>query len=332
MLVYIEDPTHTSYQVRNQLMSVAPKVSYDAWTAAFERAVPMNPWHLAQALIANSPLQSEVLDLMSTSGLDAYYRNLVNNAQTGAGISMLTIYEAEQALWYGRKTAALHNLTAKALHSGDPQAMANVLALHTDYAVHTSPISLTALHMAAGDLVAARDVVDDAIMVPTLTDYFKVQDLYLTLLENNQTLMDIDALGISTLESFAAERSLASGAAKAWLTQLGRPLVEDIVLPAPDRSPDAEDRISIVSAAVGVRAYPNPSNGPVYLVVQLPEGTEAGSVRVLDPLGRLVVEKTFTGDVSIVDLDGTGLANGVYAAAAYADGIAIGTTKFEVVE
>lgn len=75
---------------------------------------------------------------------------------------------------------------------------------------------------------------------------------------------------------------------------------------------------------------PNPSRGPVALAVRLPEGSDQGTVRVHDPMGRMVMEQRFTGNVQLIELDTKGLGNGLFVAEVKADGILIGTTKFEI--
>lgn len=69
---YVKDPAHTSYEVRNQLMLVAPKASKEAWVEAFAREPAMNSWHLAQALLANSPLEPAVMNMMKDSHLTPF--------------------------------------------------------------------------------------------------------------------------------------------------------------------------------------------------------------------------------------------------------------------
>lgn len=49
----------------------------------------MNPWHLAQALLANSPLEAKVLVMMDEYGLAPFYKELVLEGQ-GGGVSIHT--------------------------------------------------------------------------------------------------------------------------------------------------------------------------------------------------------------------------------------------------
>lgn len=328
LIDFINDAGNDSYAVRNQLMLVAPAVSDAAWKSAFTRSVPMNPWHLAQALIANSPLTPEVTEMMTTYNLGAYYRQLVNGAQNG-GVSMHSIYRSEIAYWRGRHARALRDLTARAIHSGDPHALANAFDWHGTHGVGNSAQSMLALSYAMGDNARARQVVDDALISGKQPEYWDVQDLYLTLRENNQGVQDVDASGLAMLDAIATSGLYGSGHAQVWLTILGESFADHVVLPQHNRAPQAasdEDD----TAPLLMQVQPNPSNGPVAVSLQLPEGADGGAIRVLDPLGRQVYQTTFTGSVQIVEIDTREMANGVYLAEVQVDGIQLGVTKFEL--
>ncbi|MBL0044996.1 MAG: hypothetical protein IPP33_11565 [Flavobacteriales bacterium] len=74
---------------------------------------------MAQALLANSPLQSEVVSLMDRSELTPFYKQLVNNGQ-GGGLNNLTIKESEMAYYRHKHEHALNDLAADALMNEDP--------------------------------------------------------------------------------------------------------------------------------------------------------------------------------------------------------------------
>ncbi len=123
---YVRNLANTSYQVRNQLMLVAPKVSSDVWKLVFYREVPMNSWHLAQALIANSPLEPEVYRMMEESELTAYYKQLVANEQ--GGMNMQTIMESELAYWESEQSQALFVYSALALEEDATVTIADAIS------------------------------------------------------------------------------------------------------------------------------------------------------------------------------------------------------------
>ncbi|MBK8339182.1 MAG: hypothetical protein IPK99_03885 [Flavobacteriales bacterium] len=123
-----------------------------------------------------------------------------------------------------------------------------------------------------------------------------------------------------------------SGHAQAWLTLLGGSFGDHVVLPTHNqqRSARARER-AVASPPVFVNVHPNPSNGPVVVVCNLPEGATGGALVVRDPLGRTIHQQQFLGEVQVLDLDTRQLASGVYSAYLEADGIWIGVAKFELV-
>lgn len=329
LIHYIDDLANSSYQVRNQLMLVAPKVSSEAWKHAFKRQVPLNPWHMAQALIANSPLQPEVLSMMEEYGFEGVYAQLVKNAQTG-GTSMLSIMEAEMAHWYGKQAQATSSYTAMALRSNDPTRLQLAVQLHTDHPVLTSAQSLYALYLTLNQLTNARVVLDNNLQDPQLGDYFAVQDLHLSLLENGQDLEDLDANGRSALRNLMADVGSGASVAKAWLLMLGYEAPDNIVLPRPVRSANVQEDISAIAMPWSIAAYPNPANGPVFFAVCLPEGAEKGMVRIIEPTGRLVSERAVP-STNIVEYGAGHREAGVYVAVLYADEVEVGHCSFVVV-
>lgn len=331
LLDFINDPANSSYAVRNELMLVAPSVDYTAWRTAFERTPPMNPWHMAQALIANSPLDPSVIGLMNTYGMDSYFRELVEGAQNG-GTSMHTIYGSDISHFRGKQAEGLRDLTSAALAGNSTTALQAALTMHQQHPGSGSAQSELALHLALGDLAAARGLVDDNLTTSNVPEYWQVQDLYLDLLENELGPEDVNGNDLASLQAIAASALYGAAHAKAWLMLLGDSLTEHIVLPRPlgQRSSIAHRSSSASQPPGTLEVHPNPSNGPVYIVAQLPEGAETGLIRVMDPLGRLVLERRFTGPVQIIDLDGYELASGFFTVGLSADGIAIGMAKFEV--
>jgi hypothetical protein len=288
----------------------------------------MNPWHLAQALMANSPLTPDVIDMMTTYNLGAYYRQLVNGAQNG-GVSMHSIYRSEIAYWHGRHARALRDLTARAIHSGEPNALANAFDWHVTHGTSTSPQSMLALSYAMGDDGRARQVVDAELTANHQPEYWDVQDLYLDLRENSQGVQEVDAIGQQMLQAIATSGLYGAGHAQVWLTILGQSFPDHVVLPQRNRASQAANE-GFDIPQVQMQVQPNPSSGPIAVCLKLPEGMDGGTIRVVDPVGRLVYQVTFTGNAQIVEIDTRKMANGVYLAEVEADGIQVGVTKFEL--
>jgi hypothetical protein len=225
----------------------------------------------------------------------------------------------------------MHDRTAKALLSGNAGQLFTARKLHLEHPLTTSLVDAYGLSLAQVDGPGARAAVTSGLQHGLLSEYFSVQDLYLSLLEDGKRATELDADGIYQLEQLARDGKSGAGAARAWLSLLGQQWNEEVILPKPVRSFQAQEMPLVDTEAPLIEAYPNPTNGPVYLVVHLPEGASEGLVRVMDPLGRLVLENRVAGAVQILDVNTQGMALGFYTAGLHVDGIAAGTVNFEVV-
>jgi hypothetical protein len=330
---YVKDPAHTSYEVRNQLMLVAPKASKEAWVEAFAREPAMNSWHLAQALLANSPLEPAVMNMMKDSHLTPFYKDLVKNGQNG-GISMHSIYKSEIAHFYGQKATALQAMLRKSMTSTDPTARALTKQALDDYPTTGADAAKLALYYMANDLSPARSLVDAHLLAGGEDkDYWTVQDLLIDQLGASQSPLALDANGVSILQNIATNDGLGAAEAQAWLALLGQPTVEEVILPGSTKQlrRNTAEVASEKQEEPMLSAYPNPSNGPVYMVYHVPEGVERTEILIHDGSGRLIRTENVAAKNGILELEAKALASGLHIASLYFDGIQVGTAKVEVI-
>lgn len=323
---FVANPGNSSYQVRNKLMLVAPKVSSDVWRLVFDRLADMNPWHLAQALIANSPLEPEVNRMMEESELTPYYKQLVANEQ-GGGMNMQTIMESELAYWYSEQSQALVAHTALALLEDPAVSLAQAIDLHQQYPVQGSAEQIHLLRLAGGDLETARAEMN-VVLADEHDAWWDMQNITLALLETGgETLSSGQE---AALQSIAAGNGLGAIAARAWLAQVqAAPTALDVILPGTDTRSYMGGRGATTEPLpefLGV--YPNPTKGEAYVTWHLPEGATNGDLLVQDATGRAVQRKNLAGSGGIVVLPQNQLPPGVYAVALRADGILVGVVKF----
>ena len=77
-------------------------------------------------------------------------------------------------------------------------------------------------------------------------------------------------------------------------------------------------------------AYPNPSNGPVYLVYTVPEGVENVELNMHDAQGRLVHSSRPQPRNGIVEVLAKDLSSVVHLVSHRYDGIQVATAKVSV--
>ena len=324
---FVANPANTSYQVRNQLMLVAPKVSSEVWKLVFERTEEMNPWHMAQALIANSPLEPEVYRMMDQSYLTPYYKQLVANEQDG--MNMQTIMESELAYWQSEQAEALKVYASLAMDEQPAVTFAEAIALYQEYPIAGSSEQIHLLRMAAGDLSAARAELDQKL-AGVHSPWWELQNIHLSMLESGAEAPT--AAQVITLEGLAASEGPGAIAARAWLAQInGEAVAVKVILPGAGTRSFLGGRAGRVDTApVLLGIYPNPTQGQAYITCQLPEGADQGELVVLDPTGRLVLSKTIQPGVGIIELPRAQLNVGAYVVTLKADGTRVANGKFIV--
>lgn len=329
---YVKDPAHTSIQVRNKLMLVAPKASKAAWLEVFNRLSDLNAWHVAQALLANSPLEPGVKEMLDNSTLDPFYKELVEDGQNG-GVSMHSIYQSEVAHFNARKTQALQAMVRKSLLSTDPADRAATLAALDQYPGTSNDGAKLALHFATNELVQARSLVDAKVLAagPDL-GYWQVQHLLLELKEDGLSPLDLDANKIPDLHAISNADGIGAAQAQAWLELLGTSTTETVILPDKNKRRKEERKAastSAVEAVLGV--YPNPSNGPVFVVYEVPYGVEIAELLVHDAQGRLIRSAKGQSSGGVLDIPENSMVSGVHVVSLYWDGILVDSAKLEVI-
>jgi len=128
LIFYIKNPANTSIQVRNELMLFPKDISNQIWQEAINRIPAMNPWHLAQALIAGSPLRPEVIQMMGYAGISQYYIDLVKNNQSG-GITQKMILESEITHYQGERQHTTDDMLRTYLSNDSVMSWTEVNAL-----------------------------------------------------------------------------------------------------------------------------------------------------------------------------------------------------------
>ena len=336
LLAYVSDPGHTSTSVRDALLDAAPAVGVDCFKAAYARLPDLSPWHLTQVLMACSPLQPEVVDLLHTSGLDPFYIQLVDQAQSG-GANILSLLESAQSRLAHAKGDALTDLGRYSwLDTLDIGSMLDSLSgWHAQIPAMNSPMTMAGIYMATQ---AYSDL--ETLAIDHEADTLKGASFgVIRRLAEAQQAEGWNAPSASTwtwLEGLALQRdSIGSAIANAWLVALGDTLpTEVIVLPDTMPLPKMLRKPSVVKYPVGtlLAAYPNPTLGPVYLVYHLPEGVEHAYIHVVDLTGREVENKALSNSMGILELQTGSWATGLYAAELEMDGRRATTIKLAIAE
>lgn len=327
---FILDASNGSYAVRNQLMLVAPKVSHDAWELAFKRVPAMDPWHLAQALLANSPLELETMVLLDSSLVNPYYKQLVLDGQNG-GVSMHSIYKGELSELYSRKSRAAADASALALGAESQGKIDSALMVLDGAELEDEGIFRAALLHWEGDRTGVRVVIDDQLASVANDPYWTVQDLAYEQLESDKDLAEVDAAIVQQLQAIAQGLGSGTAEALAWLSVLGEPYDEPVILPDLSKRarPHAPHRSMFTWTPLSV--FPNPSDGEINIAYAVPSEVQRAEVCVMDALGQLIFSDELSG-TGVVRMDVPVYATGLNIVALYFDGHLIGTEKVQMIK
>lgn len=332
LLGYVSDPGNSSSQVRNALQSVAPKVGTEVWQAAFERSPVLQPWHITQALLSNSPLQGEVLKMVDTYGLPTYYADLVYNGQSGDA-SLLAKLQAEVAKYAAAKAEALTDLGHQSwLDSLDlGGSLDSLKRWHMSLPSDNSGITIAGVLSAQREHAALELLAQTEEMNSTAPELYAVVKRFAT--AEQQGGWNSNVADIAYLEGLAAQREpIGSALAYGWLEALGHKVPDEIILhpdEGPKRSRQHREPIEWPSAAQ-LEIFPNPSNGPAFVAFETPVVASNASLRVVDLSGRELFETRVGTGPGIHNLVTDDWSNGVYMVELRVDGAAYASTKLIV--
>jgi hypothetical protein len=334
LLGYVNDPGHSSTQVRNALQSVAPKVSAEVWQAAFERKPTMNTWHITQALLSNSPLQGEVLKMVDYYELPTAYADLVYAAQNGE-VNILSLLEGNMARHNGAKAEALADLGRMTwLDSLDLGAsLDSLLLVHDAMPADNGALARSGVLAAKGEYTSLEALADAEAPASETPELYSLLKHFATV-QQNDSWNDTSTVDVAWLQQLGAQRDvIGSAQANAWLHALGYGLPEEIIIlddEAP-KSMGARNRPEIqwIMGAT-LEVFPNPSNGPVHVVYEVPEGIVNAELRLLDIHGREQRRTRLGEGAGLLTLQTNGLAPGVYFVELRFDGQGMAQTKLIV--
>ncbi len=322
----IADPSISEVAVKTALMAASPKVSDQLMLDAMHRIPALTGWHMAQVLVANSPLRTTVIQEMKRMGYQPFYEQLVENTQNGT-VNTKNVMEMDFA-WYGASMGQ-QQADLKRLVIAEDETTVRWTELNTikgEQPYFMSDAEMIAYYYDKGDLTSANtmaqnaDLTDDQIALIVTSNTLRIDGLNATGLTSSQVLM---------LENIAYSEKLsactAAGILEFWnIAPYDEPIEE----------PNGQLRsIKLKSEVVvlnWISILPNPTNDLCHLVFKLPEGFEKVMMQIIDPLGRTIESKDITATGGLVEYDTKTLATGMYNVQLTVDGINFGTATMIV--
>lgn len=317
-----KEPYHASHVLRDMLLSASP-VTDPVLVAMLQRGLPMNTWHMVQVLVANKPLSNQVFTVVGNSGYFSTYQKGLMEGSSQSG-EVLKLLKAEIGT-LGEHKARLqrhmvNQLLTDSLETERWSAFITTIGASPDFA---DKFLMHAVHLQHGAVTQAQDWLDsleavspkDIVVLEMLTDLR--DDLGTAWPYARQQDWAVLEPQIDRLEAGAAwARSMA------YQAEHTRKLP---VLPLPDpnksRQVMGRERDASLSALErGAKLFPNPANDHTFLV--LDEALEGAlNMRLVDALGGVVTERTFSNSGQVFQVDLAGLAQGSYVCEIMRDGM-----------
>ncbi|MBK6627691.1 MAG: right-handed parallel beta-helix repeat-containing protein [Flavobacteriales bacterium] len=328
LLDAIADPVAwPSHALRSVLLANGP-LSNEVLTEAIRREVAMDPWHLTQVLIDNSPLKKDVeIVLDESEALPPFHRALL--AQYDQGTSPRDLLEMEIVQRSQEKSRLQHRLVlavaADSTLAGKPDSLMNIYLADS---LHLGSRTLYTMHLAAGNFGAAHALASGALQHEGHAGLVAFGELLETMAGDPNSLT---APPIAALEALAFGEE-NSGSAQAWATLLRLGATDSLPqgwLPEPYRMAyfPADRKGWRIAPLLG--AYPNPARDRV--MISYPEGAEQGTLEFFDAQGRLVAVQPLNGRRVFHEMDVYSWGEGLYLARLLYEGRPMADVKFSVV-
>lgn len=327
----IQDPSKTSIEVRNALMDAAPRVADELLIAALHRTPAMDGWHMAQALLANSPLKASVLaDLERTDYLE-FYKILVNNNQPN-GLSTRTLMAMDATHYRSEQDNAKDDLIRS--YAGDYEETTywpELIQATNDFAYCIQPWEKAAIQMEKGDFIAAGNTLSNCDSDPARCEML---ELALTMQQGGMASSGLTPAQQSELSSIAADPTNLMNATASLMLEFwgGTPYVEFLALPEGNepKSQRIKGSTDVVEIQT-INVFPNPANDNLRFTCLLPSEAESATLTIYNPQGQIVEVMNARQANGIFELNTKEWAAGIYLAELVADGIKLGTTSVSII-
>jgi hypothetical protein len=335
LLDLIDDEFVSSFELRNELLLASPRVTDRVLIAAIERDPEMNPWHVAQVLLANSPLPQNVLTALNRSDFDDYYKELVEDGQNG-GVSNTMIMESELSYFDGLKESARMDFVRQAFRQDSTLAL-NDSIIHylSDDADDEQLKTLMAYHLKRGQYQQAEALLAQAPNLRWTNDYVDVISIVVDALKDTASADVVIAANETTLLAVANEHSSEAYLAQSLLETHGLAEYDEvIVMPGlQPRSMKVEKENTAIKRKALASVHPNPTKDMAYLNWRLPEGMPPHEVSmgVYSVHGQRLLVDFLNAEVGIREINTANWAPGLYLFQLRHDERLIESIRFEVI-
>jgi len=335
LLDLIANSNVSSFDLRNELLLSSPDVTDRVLIEAIERNPEMNPWHLAQVLLTNSPLPQNVINVLSRSDVQDYYLELVLNGQNG-GMTNTTIMEMEQGHFSAEMEASRMDYVRLAFY-GDSTFTWNdsIIYYLSDDAGHQHMKTLLSYHIMRGQYQEAQNILNESETYEWSQDYSDVMGVILEAFQDTAGADGVVERNLLLLEAIANDDNSDAHLAQALLESFDLVSYDyEIVLPGMQPKSLMQSRNNKSGKSSFATLHPNPAKNNVYLSWNLPEGMKPDKVTltIYNIQGKQMLSNILNQQVGIQEITINQWPTGIYLYQLQHDGIKFHSDKFEVLK
>lgn len=313
LLAMIEDDLMSTFNLRLELLAASPRLTDRVMIAAIQREPAMDPWHLAQVLLANSPLTPDVLLTLDRSDVLPTYRDMVAAAQTG-GLSLKSMLEAELAGYRlgmegPRYDAVRYYLERDTI--GNP--LDSVLLVLGDPVVPSAAFNVACLHIERGDWSAGDAIVANAATNGLDAGSIQVLEVLTAIGQDPAQSTALVLAAAPVLTNAATSTTIAGAAARGLLAQhTGASFEHPVVLPGSSRPRSYQEAPPSAKLDAALTVMPNPASTAIRIVVKQPVSDAIGMLQLYDAQGRSLRQWPLGSGMQLLEEDVSAYPTGQY--------------------
>jgi len=329
----IRDTTASSVEVRNALLDAAPSVTDNLLIRAIQREPAMDGWHLAQALLANSPLKDVVEKVLKDSDYNQYYIDLVDAYQTDS-LAQRVIMGMDMVHYSMERDLAKDDLLRLyTIYDNDAPAWDSLLQMRTEYPYCVSQCEDAAVLMEQGDYTAAENVLTGYSESDTAR--FEMLKVALDMCVNPMDSLGLTLNQIGLLEEIADNEDHRMSMTACMLLEYWHIRNCNMDTESPDdlepRSLRRKNASNDFGEIKALMAYPNPASESIRVSTMVPPDCLSLVLNVYDSQGKLIGTHNMLSVHGMLELDCSKWQTGTYVMELIGDNIKLGTNNVVVV-
>ena len=331
LALMVIDPAVSSVELRNALMDAAPSVTDDLLIKALHRLPAMDGWHMAQALLANSPLKDAVLVELKKSDYLDYYKSLVENNQPG-GISTRTLMAMDAAHYRSERDHAKDDLIR--CYAGDYEQTTywpELIQATSEFDYCFQPWEIASIHLEKGDYAMANTLLENCSGDEARCE---ILQFGIDMQQFGMGSTGLSPMQQAQLETIAGNSDHLMNATANVILEFwgGVPYEEFLALPegASLKSRQIKEQTDAVEIKA-IHVFPNPANDILKLTCLLPNSAETATLSIYNPLGQIISVSDARKANGIFEMATKDWPAGIYMIEFVADGIKLGTATVSIV-